>query len=41
MAARARASLPLGNFDQNLPGLFGNVGFHQNLRSGNPMLYRG
>ena len=31
MAARAYASLPLGNFDQNLPGLFGDVGCHDNL----------
>ena len=31
MAARAYASLPLGNFDQNLPGLVGNVGFHSNI----------
>jgi hypothetical protein len=34
MAARARASLPLSNFDQNLPGLFGNFGFHDNLTNG-------
>ena len=30
----ARASLPLGNFDQNFPGLFGHVGFHGNLTNG-------
>ena len=34
MAARAYALLPLGNFDQNLPGLFGNVGFHNNITNG-------
>ncbi len=34
MAARAYASLPLGNFDQNLPGSFGNVGFHSNITNG-------
>ena len=38
MAARARASLPLGNFDQNLPGLFGDVGFHDNLTVGSIVL---
>ena len=34
MAARACASLPLGNFDQNLAELFGNVGFHSNITNG-------
>ena len=38
MAACARASFPLGNFNQKLPGLFGNVVFmtiwqNQDLRT--------